>query len=106
MKKILPLSGGMYIYSSTGEFHFPDDIKPIFKPFDSLPAKKDFKLDGSSSLILFFLLPLILVGEKSIVGGKEKKGFYSVLVGDDEYQDNLNAVKHCPVNIIKIEKIK
>ncbi len=44
-------------------------------------------------------------GKCTLVGGIEKKGFYTVLAGDDEYLDNLNAAKHCPVRIIKIEKI-
>jgi ferredoxin len=40
-----------------------------------------------------------------MIGGKEKKGWYTVLVEDDEYEANLIASKHCPVNIIKIEKL-
>lgn len=45
-------------------------------------------------------------GKCTLIGGKEKKGFYSLLVGNDEYDDNVSAAKHCPVNIIKIEKVK
>jgi ferredoxin len=45
-------------------------------------------------------------GKCTLVGGIEKKGFFSVLVGDDEWEDNQMAAKHCPVNIIKIEKVK
>jgi ferredoxin len=44
-------------------------------------------------------------GKCTLVGGIEKKGFYTLLVGDDELDDNLNAAKHCPVNIIKVEKV-
>jgi ferredoxin len=44
-------------------------------------------------------------GKSTLIGGIEKKGFYNILVGDDELDDNVNAAKHCPVNIIKIEKV-
>ncbi len=45
-------------------------------------------------------------GKCTLIGGKEKKGFYSVIVGDDEYENNMQAALHCPVNIIKVEKVK
>jgi ferredoxin len=41
-------------------------------------------------------------GKCTLVGGIEKRGFYSVVVNDHEYEDNLIAAKNCPVNIIKI----
>lgn len=41
-------------------------------------------------------------GRCTLVGGIEKKGFYSVIVNDDELNDNLLAAKNCPVNIIKV----
>ena len=44
-------------------------------------------------------------GKCTLVGGKDKKGFYTALVGDDEFEDNVSAAKHCPVNIIKVEKV-
>jgi ferredoxin len=44
-------------------------------------------------------------GKCTLIGGKEKKGWNTVLVEDDEYDTNLIASKHCPVNIIKIEKV-
>jgi ferredoxin len=43
-------------------------------------------------------------GKCTLIGGVDKKGFYVVVVGDDEFDDNVSAAKHCPVNIIKIEK--
>ena len=43
-------------------------------------------------------------GKSVLIGAKEKKGFYHVVVGDDEYDENVAAAQHCPVNIIKIEK--
>lgn len=44
-------------------------------------------------------------GKCTLVGGIEKRGFYSVLVNNDELDDNLKAAKNCPVNIIKIHEI-
>lgn len=45
-------------------------------------------------------------GRCTLIGGKEKRGFYIVLTGDDEYEVNRAAAKHCPVKIIKIERVK
>ncbi|HRP60397.1 MAG TPA: ferredoxin, partial [Vicingus sp.] len=33
-------------------------------------------------------------------------GFYTAVVGDDEFDANVNAAKACPVKIIKVEKVK
>jgi len=44
-------------------------------------------------------------GKCTLVGGVEKRGFYSVLVNDHELDDNLKAAKNCPVNIIKIHTV-
>jgi ferredoxin len=44
-------------------------------------------------------------GKCTLVGGVEKRGFFSVLVNDHELEDNLKAAKNCPVNIIKIHEI-
>ncbi|MBI3520424.1 MAG: ferredoxin [Bacteroidetes bacterium] len=44
-------------------------------------------------------------GKCTLVGGIEKRGFYSVLVNDHELEDNLKAAKNCPVNIIKIHNV-
>jgi ferredoxin len=43
-------------------------------------------------------------GKCTLVGGVEKRGFFSVLVNDHELEDNLKAAKNCPVNIIKIHE--
>ncbi|GAB4132512.1 MAG: hypothetical protein Fur0041_03910 [Bacteroidia bacterium] len=43
-------------------------------------------------------------GKCTLVGGREKKGVYMAVVPDDEWDDNVNAATHCPVNIIKVEK--
>jgi ferredoxin len=44
-------------------------------------------------------------GKCTLVGGIEKRGFFSVLVNDHELEDNLKAAKNCPVNIIKIHTV-
>ena len=44
-------------------------------------------------------------GKCTLVVGVEKSGFYSKIVDDHELDDNLIAIKNCPVNIIKIIKI-
>jgi len=44
-------------------------------------------------------------GKSILIDSKEKKGFYTVRVHDDEWDDNLRAAQSCPVNIIKIKRI-
>lgn len=44
-------------------------------------------------------------GKCTLVNGVEKRGFYSVIVDDDELEDNLTALKNCPVKIIQIIKL-
>ncbi len=45
-------------------------------------------------------------GKCTLIEGKNKKGFYTAVVGDDEFEANVNAAKVCPVKIIKVEKVK
>lgn len=44
-------------------------------------------------------------GRCTLVGATEKKGFYTIVVGDDEYEENLRAAQNCPVKIIRIDKL-
>lgn len=44
-------------------------------------------------------------GKCTLIGSKEKRGFHSVIVGDDEYEDNFVAANVCPVKIIKVEQL-
>lgn len=44
-------------------------------------------------------------GKCTLVHGLEKKNFYTVLVGDDEYESNKRAALNCPVNIIRVERV-
>ena len=44
-------------------------------------------------------------GKSTLIGATEKKGWFSVVVDDDEV-DRLEAAKfHCPVNIIRWEQL-
>lgn len=45
-------------------------------------------------------------GKCTLIGSTEKRGFHSIVVGDDEYEDNFVAANVCPVKIIKVERIK
>lgn len=44
-------------------------------------------------------------GKATLIGAKEKRGFHTVVAGDEEYEESLAAATHCAVNIIQIEKI-
>ncbi len=44
-------------------------------------------------------------GRCTLVGGKDKRGFYSVVVDDHELEDNLIAERDCPVKIIQVHQI-
>jgi ferredoxin len=41
-------------------------------------------------------------GKCTLVGGKDKKGYFSVMIDKDEYEANVTAAKNCPVKIIKV----
>ena len=44
-------------------------------------------------------------GRCTLIGGKEKKGMYNALVDHEEYEQNLQAAKNCPVKIIRVEEV-
>lgn len=44
-------------------------------------------------------------GKCTLVGGVEKRGFYSILVPDHELEENLLAARNCPVNIIRVTPV-
>lgn len=44
-------------------------------------------------------------GKSVLLNAKEKKGIYSIIVHESEYEMNIEAAKNCPVNIIKVEII-
>lgn len=43
-------------------------------------------------------------GRCTLVGGVDKKGFFSVVVPDHEEEENQIAARNCPVRIIRIER--
>ena len=43
-------------------------------------------------------------GKCTLIDSKEKKGIYTAVTTDDEYDENLEAAELCPVNIIRLEK--
>ena len=45
-------------------------------------------------------------GKVTLIDGKNKKGFYTAIAGDDEYEANTSAAKVCPVKIIRVEYVK
>lgn len=44
-------------------------------------------------------------GKCTLINGIGKRGFYRVVVDDHEWEDNLRAAKHCPVNIIQVYRL-
>jgi len=44
-------------------------------------------------------------GKCTLIGGVDKKGFFTVRTDDHEYEENVKAAKACPVNIIRVTKI-
>lgn len=44
-------------------------------------------------------------GKANLKQAKQRKEFYILVTGDDEYEDNLEAQNLCPVRIIKVDKI-
>lgn len=41
-------------------------------------------------------------GKSVLIGARERRGFFTVKVNEDELESNLNAAKACPVKIIKV----
>ena len=44
-------------------------------------------------------------GKSNLIGSENRKGFYTVKVGDEELDENMRAAEACPVNIIKVKQI-
>jgi len=44
-------------------------------------------------------------GKCTLLGAKEKRGFYTVKVQEHEYEANRRAAEACPVKIIKVTKL-
>ncbi|MEI6506974.1 MAG: ferredoxin [Bacteroidota bacterium] len=41
-------------------------------------------------------------GKAMLLGSRDRKGFHTAKVHEDELEANLNAAKACPVKIIKV----
>ncbi len=44
-------------------------------------------------------------GKATLIGGVNRKGFYTVKVQEDEWQENIKAAEACPVKIIHVKHI-
>ena len=44
-------------------------------------------------------------GKSTLIGGTEKKGWFSVVADDDEIPAVEAAMQHCAVNIIRYDRI-
>ncbi len=44
-------------------------------------------------------------GKCTLIGGINKKGFYTIRTGDEEFDENRKAAEACPVNIIQVKMI-
>jgi ferredoxin len=44
-------------------------------------------------------------GRCTLVGGKEKRGFWVINVSEFEQEDNETAARNCPVRIIQIKQL-
>jgi ferredoxin len=45
-------------------------------------------------------------GKSILIGGQENKGIYQLITEVDDYETALAAAEICPVNIIKVERVK
>lgn len=45
-------------------------------------------------------------GKCTLIGGKGKKGWFIVIVEEDEFEPNTLAAQNCPVKIIRVEKVE
>lgn len=45
-------------------------------------------------------------GKCTLIGGTEHKGIFKIEVPEDEYDSAMSAATKCPVNIIKVERVK
>lgn len=82
MKKLMPMPNGMVIYSSSGQYG--NEIEPIFKDFM-------FNEDEKSLSVLYFLLPIVFIGEEQ----KIDKTIDEILNSDNE---NFESLEKCLKN--------
>ncbi|MBN1251565.1 MAG: ferredoxin [Bacteroidales bacterium] len=44
-------------------------------------------------------------GKTDLISAKGKKEIYTLVVADDEFENNKEAAELCPVKIIRVEKV-
>jgi len=44
-------------------------------------------------------------GKATLIGGVNRKGFYTVKTHEEELEENIKAAEACPVNIIQVKQI-
>jgi ferredoxin len=44
-------------------------------------------------------------GKVTLIGAKDKKGFHTARVDDEEFEANVKAAEVCPMKIIQVKKI-
>ncbi len=44
-------------------------------------------------------------GKATLIGGVNRKGFYTVKVRENELEENIKAAEACPVKIIQVKHI-
>jgi ferredoxin len=44
-------------------------------------------------------------GKATLIGGVNRKGFYTVKVREDELEENIRAAEACPVKIIQMKQV-
>ena len=44
-------------------------------------------------------------GKAVLLGARDRRGFFTIRVNDDELEDNIKAAEACPVKIIQVKKI-
>lgn len=45
-------------------------------------------------------------GKSVLIGGVKNKNVHSVIVGDDELTENIQALRNCPTRVIQIIKLQ
>ncbi len=44
-------------------------------------------------------------GKATLLGARNRKGFHTARIGDEDFDENVKAAEVCPVKIIKVKKI-
>ncbi len=44
-------------------------------------------------------------GKSTLIGAEDSRGFHTVRVSDEEFDENVRAAQSCPVKIISVKKV-